>query len=140
LNKILLIRFSSIGDIVLTTPVVRVLKTQLDCELHVLTKEKFAFLYEHNPYVDQVHTIQKGVDEVLPELKTIDFDFIVDLQKNLRSSRIKNTLDAPSASFITLSCCGLSSFSNSMSTWGNIVGIITQSGFLSVFFGQCMLL
>ena len=99
MNKILLIRFSSIGDIVLTTPVVRVLKTQFDCELHVLTKEKFAFLYEHNPYVDQVHTIQKGVDEVLPELKTIDFDFIVDLQKNLRSSRIKNTLDAPSASF-----------------------------------------
>ncbi len=95
----MLIRFSSIGDIVLTTPVARVLKTQLNCELHVLTREKFSFLYEHNPYVDQVHTIKKSVGEVLPELKTIDFEFIVDLQKNLRSSRIKNTLEAPSASF-----------------------------------------
>ncbi len=99
MKKILLIRFSSIGDIVLTSPVVRVLKTQLSCELHVLTKYKFSFLYTNNPYVDHVHTLQNDIDEVLPILKSENFDFVVDLQKNLRSFRVKKALGKPSASF-----------------------------------------
>ena len=40
--KILIIRFSSIGDIVLTTPVIRCLKKQLSgCEIHYLTLDDF---------------------------------------------------------------------------------------------------
>ncbi|MEO1624563.1 MAG: glycosyl transferase, partial [Bacteroidota bacterium] len=42
--KILIVRFSSIGDIVLTTPVARCLKTQLGAEVHFLTKEGYADL------------------------------------------------------------------------------------------------
>ena len=39
--KYLVIRFSSIGDIVLTTPILRCLKKQVkDSEIHYLTKEK----------------------------------------------------------------------------------------------------
>ena len=51
--KILVIRFSSIGDIVLTTPVIRCLKKQLegDVEVHYLTKNNYKTLLENNPYV-----------------------------------------------------------------------------------------
>ncbi|NVK82940.1 MAG: glycosyl transferase, partial [Cytophagia bacterium] len=40
-KKILIIRFSSIGDIVLTTPVIRAIKTQLDdVQVHYATKKQ----------------------------------------------------------------------------------------------------
>jgi len=99
LKKILLIRFSSIGDIVLTTPVVRALKSQLDCELHILTKKQYSGIYQNNPHVDKVYFFENELSEVLHELKKQQFDFVVDLQKNLRSLKIKRTLNCPSASF-----------------------------------------
>ena len=53
--KFLIVRFSSIGDIVLTTPVVRHLKKQVeDTQVHYLTKKSYAALLEHSPYVDRV--------------------------------------------------------------------------------------
>ncbi len=99
MKKILLIRFSSIGDIVLTTPVIRALKTQLHCELHVLTKNAFAGLYNTNPHLDTVHSFNEKLSEIVPSLRTENFDFVVDLQKNIRSFRIKQALKKPSASF-----------------------------------------
>jgi len=99
LKKILLIRFSSIGDIVLVSPVIRALKTQLGCELHILTKNKYRNLYVSNPYVDKVHVFEKSTRDALPALLPEHFDFIVDLQKNLRSYRVKRSLKLPSASF-----------------------------------------
>lgn len=102
LKKILLIRFSSIGDIVLVSPVIRALKTQLKCQLHVLTKKKSRLLYEHNPYVDGIHIFEKSAAEIIPKLKKEQFDFVVDLQKNLRSLRVKRALNVPFASFSKL--------------------------------------
>lgn len=99
MKKILLIRFSSIGDIVLTTPVIRAIKTQSDCELHVLTKKSYLSLFLSNPYVDTVHSFDKKLEEVIPALHRESFDFVVDLQKNLRSLRIKRALKKPAASF-----------------------------------------
>ncbi len=99
LKKILVIRFSSIGDIVLTTPVIRALKTQITGEIHVLTKEKYKFLFFANPYVDKVHAFGENLSEVIPSLQSENFDFVVDLHKNLRSFRIKKALNKPSASF-----------------------------------------
>lgn len=99
MKKILLIRFSSIGDIVLTTPVIRALKQQLNCELHVLTKKPYREIFRKNPYIDQLHSIEKDPTEVLGELKSENFDFVVDLQKNIRSIRLCNKLHRPSASF-----------------------------------------
>ena len=40
--KILVVRFSSIGDIVLTSPVVRILKNQLNAEVHFITKKRIS--------------------------------------------------------------------------------------------------
>lgn len=97
--KILIIRFSSIGDIVLTTPVIRCLKLQLKAELHFLTKRAYHQLLSSNPYIDKVHSIEKKVSEILTALKTERFDHIVDLHKNLRSAQVKWALSAPSSSF-----------------------------------------
>ena len=52
--RILVVRFSSIGDIVLTTPVFRLLKTHFpDAEIHWVTKTSFASVLEGNPYIDR---------------------------------------------------------------------------------------
>lgn len=97
--KILLLRFSSIGDIVLTTPVPRCLKKQIGAEVHFLTKKSFAGILEPNPYIDKVYTFGREVTEVLPQLKYEKYDYIVDLHHNLRSARVKWALGCPSRAF-----------------------------------------
>lgn len=92
MKKILLIRFSSIGDIVLTTPAVRCLKKQTGAELHYLTKEQYLPLLEANPYLTKIFTIKKKVGEVLPELRKEGYDYIIDLHKNLRTWQVRAAL------------------------------------------------
>ena len=56
--KILVLRFSSIGDIVLTTPVVRALAQQVPgAEVHFATKPGYRGLLDANPYVAKVHVL-----------------------------------------------------------------------------------
>lgn len=99
--KILVIRFSSIGDIVLTSPVIRCLKKQLEGEpeIHFLTKKSYSSLIENNPYISKIHSIKKSTNEVIEALQHEKFDYIVDLHKNLRSRRVKQKLKALSFSF-----------------------------------------
>ncbi len=98
--KILVLRFSSIGDIVLTSPVVRCLKQQLDnSEIHYFTKRPFASLLQNNPHIDKVYSFEKNVDEVLSELKKENYDWVIDLHHNLRSMQVKRALGKPSKSF-----------------------------------------
>lgn len=99
MKKVLIIRFSSIGDIVLTTPVLRCIRLQTGAEVHFLTKESFRGVVEHNPHISRVHTIRKKVSEVLPALKSEGYDFVVDLHRNLRSWQVKTALGVPSKSF-----------------------------------------
>ena len=100
LQKILIIRFSSIGDIVLTTPVIRCIKQQLpDAEIHYLTKEKFYPVLKANPHISRIHTFRDDLGSVIKELRTIDIDYIVDLHRNFRSSRVKLALRKPAATF-----------------------------------------
>src|SRR4051812_49002180 len=88
--KFLIIRFSSIGDIVLTSPVVRCLKKQLpDAEIHFLIKPKFRAVMEHNPYIDKIHVLQDDWDQMITELKAEKFDQVIDLHHNLRTLRVK---------------------------------------------------
>ena len=98
--KILILRFSSIGDIVLTTPVVRCIKQQLpDAEVHYCTKQAFRGILEPNPYIDKVHTLGNSLGELVQQLKAENFDFVVDLHNNLRTTIIKTRLGRPSKSF-----------------------------------------
>jgi len=99
--KILIIRFSSIGDIVLCTPVIRCLKNQVegDVEIHFLSKEQYRPILAHNPYLEKVHTINKTTDEVIDDLQALQFDYVIDLHHNLRSARVKSRLKGLSFSF-----------------------------------------
>lgn len=98
-KKILIIRFSSIGDIVLTSPVVRCVKKQLGSKVHFITKSKFRSTLEHNPHIDKIYTIEKEITEVLDQLKEEKYDLIIDLHKNLRSKRLILNLGIKSISF-----------------------------------------
>jgi ADP-heptose:LPS heptosyltransferase len=98
--KFLVIRFSSIGDIVLTTPVVRCLKTQLPlAEIHYLIKPKFKTVMDTNPYIDKIHVLQDDWKKMIEELREEKFDYIIDLHHNLRTLRVKKALKVPSFSF-----------------------------------------
>ncbi|WP_224999633.1 glycosyltransferase family 9 protein [Cesiribacter sp. SM1] len=98
--KILVIRFSSIGDIVLTTPVVRVLKTQLqDAQVHYCTKKAYAGMFKANPYIDKLHLLEDKLNDLVQELKQERFDYIIDLHNNLRTTIIKQRLGVKAFSF-----------------------------------------
>lgn len=98
--KALIIRFSSIGDIVLTTPVIRCLKEQKpDISVHYLTKSVFKPLLEANPYIDKLHFLNENLDETIEELKKEKFDVVIDLHKNIRTLRVKRALNTLSYSF-----------------------------------------
>jgi ADP-heptose:LPS heptosyltransferase len=95
--KILVIRLSSIGDIVLTTPVIRCLKRQVPgIQLHYLVKASFIPVLEANPYIDKLHIYG---DHTIEELKQEAFDYVIDLHHNLRSLRIKKALKTTAYSF-----------------------------------------
>jgi len=102
--KFLIIRFSSIGDIVLTTPVIRCLRKQLPgAEIHFLIKQSFKTIVASNPYIDKIHALGDSFDLMLHELKTEEYDYIIDLHHNLRTLRIKKFLKGvPSFSFSKL--------------------------------------
>ena len=91
--KILIIRFSSIGDIVLTTPIIRCLKTQLPhAKLHFLTKKSFQTVIEHNPYLDKKFYLEGDLIPIIIELLKEKYDVIIDLHHNLRTKYVKSML------------------------------------------------
>ena len=102
MKKILVIRFSSIGDIVLTSPIVRCLKEQMNCEVHFLTKKEFVPILETNPNISKFYSIEKRISEVSKKLKKENYDFVVDLHHNLRSAQVKTALKKSSSSFSKL--------------------------------------
>ncbi|MDD4848275.1 MAG: glycosyltransferase family 9 protein [Bacteroidales bacterium] len=100
MKKILIIRFSSIGDIVLTTPVIRCLKQKFpDTEIHFLVKKQFAPTVEANPNIDKLHIYNYNLPEILQELRAEKFDYIVDLQRSLRSKIVLLALHKPFSYF-----------------------------------------
>lgn len=91
--KILVVRFSSIGDIVLTSPVIKALKDQIaGAEVHYLTKAKFSDLVKYDPSVNKLHLITREIDEIRDELVAEKFDVIIDLHNNLRTHRLSSML------------------------------------------------
>ena len=101
--KFLIIRFSSIGDIVLTTPVIRCLKKQVpDAEVHFLVKNSFRSVIEHNPYIDKLHVWAHSWELMIEELRTENYDYIIDLHHNVKTLRIKRALKKKSFSFYKL--------------------------------------
>ncbi|MFM2135997.1 MAG: hypothetical protein RL021_1397 [Bacteroidota bacterium] len=98
--KFLLLRFSSIGDIVLTSPVVRCLKQQVpDAEVHFLTRKPFEPVLKNNPYIDRLFLFDRHVSDVIDSLRNENYDAVIDLHNNRRSFLVKRALKRPSHSF-----------------------------------------
>ena len=91
--KVLVMRLSSIGDVLLTTPVVRCLHTQLpDVELHFLVKPSAATLLKGNPYIDRLIVLSDTMEETVATLHNEHYDCVVDLHNVHRTRRIRRAL------------------------------------------------
>ena len=98
--KFLIVRFSAIGDIVLTTPVIRCLKQQVKgAEVHYATKLSYAAVIENNPFIDKRFYLEDSLSSLADELKRENYDYIIDLHKNLRTIRLRRILGVKSYSF-----------------------------------------
>jgi len=87
--KLLIIRFSSIGDIVLTTPVIRCLKKHFpEAEIHFATKKAYHPVLYGNPYLSKIHLLHNDWPEFAQSFEGCSFDAVIDLHKNLRSKKL----------------------------------------------------
>ncbi len=93
MKKILIIRFSSLGDVILTTPLLHILKKKCsDCQIDYLTKQVYAEVLKNNPNVANIITSTNELP--FSELKSLkkslkDYDVIIDLHNNLRTFYLK---------------------------------------------------
>ena len=91
--KVLVMRLSSIGDVLLTTPVVRCLKKQVKgVELHYLTRGVNGELLKRNPYIDKLMVLGESIDNTIDALKREGYDYVVDLHNNHRTRKIRLSL------------------------------------------------
>ena len=102
--RILIIRFSSIGDIVLASPVFRCVKQQLEgAEVHFLSKLAFKDVTVANPYIDHFHYFDGDFNKIAEELSQYNFDYVVDLHKNFRTYKLRRRVKSKWVSFKKLS-------------------------------------
>ena len=100
--KILVIRFSSIGDLTQSLSIPALIKeNHPDAEVHFLTRSDFTLLLNNNPMVKKVWAIdrKKGFGEIFrlsQELRQEKFDIIYDAHNNLRSFFIRHLVSAKS--------------------------------------------
>jgi len=91
--KVLFIRFSSLGDVLLTTPIIRTFRTHFpDAEIHFLTKKQFSPLLEYNPFIDTIISFDSENESMLlliTRLQKEHYTHIIDLHDKLRSALIK---------------------------------------------------
>ncbi|HEY0356538.1 MAG TPA: glycosyltransferase family 9 protein [Flavisolibacter sp.] len=89
--KFLVVRLNAIGDIVLTSPVIRCIKKQVPlAEVHYLLDPQYYRVMEHNPYVDKIHMHRPG--EKMDNLLSEKFDLVIDLQNNDESQGLTKLL------------------------------------------------
>lgn len=100
--KILIIRLSSFGDVLLTSFAVRVIRKSCpDAELYFLTKKNMLPLIEFNPNLTGVfeyETDKTKRNKLISDLKSLKLDWVLDLQSNLRSIPFRS-LGRQNASF-----------------------------------------
>jgi heptosyltransferase-2 len=90
-KKILVIRLSSLGDVVLSTVVFRNIKEKYpDSRVCVLVKEEFVDVFKVNPYLDEIIAFSKedGLIAKIKQIRKERFDIVIDLHHNIRSNII----------------------------------------------------
>lgn len=86
-QKVLIIRFNSIGDIVLTSPVIRALDEK-GYEVHYLSKRSYQTLLDNNPRVAKHIALDDNLDIVIKQLKSENYHCVIDLHNNYRSAKV----------------------------------------------------
>jgi heptosyltransferase-2 len=95
-NKILIIRFSSIGDIVLATALLRVMRVRFPkAQIDFLTKQEYAALVRSNANINYTYEFDAaggfaGLRELKKKLRTEKYDLVVDIHNSLRSRYVRN--------------------------------------------------
>lgn len=85
-QRILIIRFSSIGDIVLTSPVVRAVRAKFpEADVRFVTKQQYRELVEPNPYLTGLFYLEDDLKTLAKELKRFNPEVVIDLHNNLRT-------------------------------------------------------
>lgn len=102
-NKILFIRLSSLGDILLTTPFIRVLKQEFpSLEIDMIVREEYADTIKLNPNISQKYFFGRNDllnNELIKNISNEKYDLVIDLQNNLRSKKIASTLNVKTVKF-----------------------------------------
>jgi ADP-heptose:LPS heptosyltransferase len=71
----------------------RCLKEQVEgAEVHFLTKKDFLPVVRGNPFIEKIHVLDGNMHALIQSLKVEQFDYIIDLHKNLRSLRVRSSL------------------------------------------------
>ncbi len=95
IKKVLIIRLSSLGDVLLTTPVVRSLKKQFpNLVIDFLVREQYKDAIYNNPYIQSIIPVSRdySVKNLRKTLSHNNYDLVIDLQNNLRSRRISRAI------------------------------------------------
>ncbi len=100
-KKILLLRLSAIGDIVLTTPLIRALRQHFpNARIDFVIKRNFAELVAHNPHLNTVHCVEPeqgfhGLVQLGKQLRHARYDVVLDLHRNFRTRFLTRVCNAP---------------------------------------------
>lgn len=102
-RKVLIIRLSSLGDVLLTTPLIRSLKKQFP-NLHIdfVVRSEYSDALTLNPYLTNIFTYQNLKSDQIDLIRQLNinkYDLIIDLQNNLRSQKIAYALKVPKVKF-----------------------------------------
>lgn len=100
-ESILILRLSAIGDVVLTTPLIRALRRRFpNARIDFVIKQAFAELVEHNPHLNRVHRVEpvtgfKGLMQLGMQLRRERYNLVLDLHRNFRTSILTKLCAAP---------------------------------------------
>lgn len=94
MNSILIIRFSSLGDVLLTSPLIRILRnTYPGARIDFVIKPHFSSAVENSPHLNSIyHFTAETAPSLKKQLKQHGYDMVVDLQNNIRSRRLSSGL------------------------------------------------
>ena len=91
--KFLVLQFASIGDVVLTTPIVRCLKQQIpNATVHFCTRPDYELIVGSNPNLTKNHYLDGSLIGLIRELRAERFDYVIDLQNTIITNLIRAAL------------------------------------------------
>ena len=95
-DRILIIRLSSFGDILLSTPLIRQIRKKFpDTVIDFAVRGKFSGILTDNPHLNNLHILQEPADfgtlkDYAERIKSVNYDIVIDIHKNFRSKYISS--------------------------------------------------